>query len=249
MCNQIPGNKDEIPTPQVALHYLHLQDIACCVREVEENVPIALLIGRDLVEVHYVQEQRIGPRGSPYAQKLGLGWVIIGEACLEGFHRPRDTSVSVFKTSRLINGRPSILPPCPNQFKLKMNSQMESESSETYGLFENSPEVKGLSVEDELFIDLMENELKSCDGHWTAPLPFKSPQERLPNNRGMALKRALILQTNLKKNPEKSKEMFLFMQGILDNGHAEVAPPVKKDEECWYLPLFGVYHPKKKDKV
>jgi hypothetical protein len=38
--------------------------------------------------------------------------------------------------------------------------------------------------------------------------------------------------------------MVEFMQKILDYNHAEVAPPLQNNEECWYLPLFGVYHPK-----
>ena len=39
------------------------------------------------------------------------------------------------------------------------------------------------------------------------------------------------------------------MKKVIDNGHAELAPPLKKDEECWYLPIFGVYHPKKPDQI
>lgn len=35
------------------------------------------------------------------------------------------------------------------------------------------------------------------------------------------------------------------MQKIFQNGHAEEAPPLEPEEECWYLPIFGVYHPKK----
>lgn len=35
------------------------------------------------------------------------------------------------------------------------------------------------------------------------------------------------------------------MKKIIDNRHAEVAPPLEKNEECWYLPTFGVYHPQK----
>jgi hypothetical protein len=31
------------------------------------------------------------------------------------------------------------------------------------------------------------------------------------------------------------------MGKILDNNHAEVAPPLQENEERWYLPLFGVY--------
>jgi hypothetical protein len=43
--------------------------------------------------------------------------------------------------------------------------------------------------------------------------------------------------------------MVEFMQKILDNNHAEIAPPLQNNEECWYLPLFGVYHPKKPDQI
>ncbi|VDI30798.1 Hypothetical predicted protein [Mytilus galloprovincialis] len=39
------------------------------------------------------------------------------------------------------------------------------------------------------------------------------------------------------------------MSKILDNNHAELAPPLGEHEECWYLPLFGVYHPKKPDQI
>lgn len=41
------------------------------------------------------------------------------------------------------------------------------------------------------------------------------------------------------------------MQKIFDLGHAEVVPAenLKSDEPCWYLPHFGIYHPKKPDKI
>ncbi|XP_021344067.1 uncharacterized protein LOC110443943 [Mizuhopecten yessoensis] len=39
------------------------------------------------------------------------------------------------------------------------------------------------------------------------------------------------------------------MDEILSRGHAELAPPIKEDEEVWYLPIFGVYHPQKKDQI
>ena len=40
-----------------------------------------------------------------------------------------------------------------------------------------------------------------------------------------------------------------FMQKVFDNGQAEPAPPLKQGEECWYLPIFGVYHPRKPGKI
>lgn len=36
---------------------------------------------------------------------------------------------------------------------------------------------------------------------------------------------------------------------MIDNEHAEIAPPLEKEEECWYLPVFVVYHPRKPDHI
>ncbi len=36
---------------------------------------------------------------------------------------------------------------------------------------------------------------------------------------------------------------------MLINKHAELAPPLQPEEECWYLPKFGVYHPMKPGKI
>lgn len=45
------------------------------------------------------------------------------------------------------------------------------------------------------------------------------------------------------------KDFLTFMGKVFENGHAEVAPPLGNDEERWYLPTFGVYHPKKPGKI
>ena len=86
-------------------------------------------------------------------------------------------------------------------------------------------------------------------GHWVAPLHFKSPRPPLPNNKPQAKHRAQLLDANLKKNTRKREHFLEFMAKILDNHHAEVAPPLAANEECWYLPLFGVYHPRKPDQI
>lgn len=40
-----------------------------------------------------------------------------------------------------------------------------------------------------------------------------------------------------------------FMQKMLDSDQAELAPPLDKGKEHWYLPTFGVYHPQKLDQI
>jgi hypothetical protein len=58
-----------------------------------------------------------------------------------------------------------------------------------------------------------------------------------------------MLQAKLQRNPNKREYFVDFMKGILDSGHTEIAPPIQQDQGCWYLPIFVVCHPKKKDKI
>jgi hypothetical protein len=52
-----------------------------------------------------------------------------------------------------------------------------------------------------------------------APLPFKQDRERLPNNRKLALDRALSFDQNLIRNPLKLENLEKCMQGLFDSEH------------------------------
>ena len=82
-----------------------------------------------------------------------------------------------------------------------------------------------------------------------APLPFRQPRPPLPNNQEQAVKCFASLQRNLTRNPELQKQYVAFMGKILENDHAEIAPPLGEEEECWYLPTFGVFHPHKPGQI
>lgn len=45
------------------------------------------------------------------------------------------------------------------------------------------------------------------------------------------------------------EHFFSFMEKIFQNDHAEIALNLKDSEECRYLPIFGVYHPKKPGQI
>ena len=64
-CTNIPNLRDEIPTPQVAMHHAHLQDIAYQIPELDREADILLLIGRDLIDVHHVLDQKQVPLAHP----------------------------------------------------------------------------------------------------------------------------------------------------------------------------------------
>lgn len=75
----MPDDRAEIPSPEIALHHPHLKPVADKIQPIDDNALILLLIGRDMVRVHKVCEQINGPRDAPYTQWLDLGWVIVGD--------------------------------------------------------------------------------------------------------------------------------------------------------------------------
>ncbi|XP_052688921.1 uncharacterized protein LOC128167316 [Crassostrea angulata] len=239
-CDSIPSEHLEIPTPKVAQSQPHLQCIAPFIPPLDRNVNVELLIGRDLTDVHHVREQITGSQGQPFAQRLPLGWVVIGEICIDKVHPPKEVNVN--KTHSLNDGRCTTFPVCHNNINVKDNDD---------DIFIRTPfdNKIGPSVEDRKFVALMDAEFhKDTDGFWSAPLPFKESKPVLPNNYSQAWKRALILNTSLKKDHHKRQHFFAFMSKVLASGAAEVAPS-DIPGECWYLPLFGVYNSKKPDQI
>ncbi|VDI12397.1 Hypothetical predicted protein [Mytilus galloprovincialis] len=97
----------------------------------------------------------------------------------------------------------------------------------------------------------MDTEMKRDDNShsWIAPLPFKPNCKQLPNNRTQALHRARSFDASLRKDPVKRQHDSEFMTALIENGHAERASVLEPNSECWYLPLFGIYNPQKKDRI
>ncbi|XP_056000356.1 uncharacterized protein LOC130048119 [Ostrea edulis] len=213
-CNYIPEIRDEIPTPEIARSYAHLHDIAKDIPEVDEDIPILLLIGRDIPEAHHVLEQRTGARNSPFGQRLTLGWVIVGESCLNKVHRPN--SVVVNKTYLLPNGRSSIFQPCANDIHIEVRKDTGyslRDLDASVFMKQRDDDTIGLSVDDKNFIRTMDKDVHlTIEGNWEAPLPFREKRPRLPNNRMYALKRAQNLDTSLRRDQTKRDHFISFMK-------------------------------------
>lgn len=200
-----------------------------------------------------VRRQINGPNEAPYAQQLDLGWVIIGDVCLSGAHRP---TVNSYKTNILDNGCPSFLSPCENRIYTKVKftednpffESMQPKDELSKHIFKQTADDDklALSAEEESFLNVMHHGfVKDEANNWVAPLPFRHPRLRLPNNREQALTRLMSLRKTLKRKPEMKEHFVEFMKRTFSKGHAEKAPPLIPHQECWYLPSFGIYHPQK----
>ncbi|XP_036952753.1 uncharacterized protein LOC119018863 isoform X3 [Acanthopagrus latus] len=248
-CDMVPDDRTEIPTAEIALHHPHLQRVADKIQPVDKDAPILLLLGRDIIRVHKVREQINGPHNAPYAQRLDLGWVIVGEACLGTVHKPSE--VNVYKTNTLQNGRTSFLKPCPNRIHVKDDySSMAQQYSPTFLTCEGNTSLRvnsenlghsvfdrckdddrpALSIDDRVFLAIMDAEVtQNKENSWVAPLPFRTPRRRLPSNREQALKRLCSLRKTLEKRPKMKEDYVNFMQKMIDNDQAEPAPPLDED--------------------
>lgn len=254
-CNEILNNRSEIPTPNAVIHRPHLHHIAKHIPDVDPEAEILLLLGRDVLRVHKVSEQISGPHNAPFAQRLDLGWVVIGDVCLGNAHRP---TVNTFKTNVLESGRPSMFQPCTSFIRVKEVQQGFNQCSKvtektlgksvfTKTEHDNKP---APSMEDKTFLTLMDAKVyRDEDNSWVAPLPFRKPRQRLPNNKEQAISQFTSLQRTLKRKPEMQHQYVEFMGKVFTSGHAEVAPPLKESEEFWYLPTFGVYLSQKPNQI
>ena len=139
--NNIPKNKREIPTPELAKRYSHLRAIAKEIPPIDPDAKIQLLIGRNAPEILKVRAFRNGSPGLPWAHKLSIGWTICGHQCIDrhggpihvlthrtvyhGPQKPVDTCVNDIRNQRKPKSlSPAIVTqhqfaPCPNNFFIK----------------------------------------------------------------------------------------------------------------------------------
>ena len=125
-CDMMPDDRLEIPSPEIARHYPHLKAVVDKIPPIDPEAAILLLLGRDILRVHKVRKDYNGLNNTPYAQQLDLGWVIVGDVCLGGTHKP--STINVYRTNILPNGRTSFLSPCASVIHIKEKLDKKTKS-------------------------------------------------------------------------------------------------------------------------
>ena len=76
------------------------------------------------------------------------------------------------------------------------------------------------------------------DRHWVFPLSFCDPRIVLPNNRNQSLQSVRSLDRSIEKYTVMQPHALDFMQKMIDNGYAEVAPSKQKlntPQTCFWV--------------
>ena len=178
----IPACRDTIPTPEMAWSWPHLSRIANELMPKSE-IDIGLLIGYNCPRA-LAPRDVIPPEGEgPFAQKTSLGWGIVGTAYNSGGIESHCTHLCTESSHLRIVLRTSV-----KEVLIPENLTYPSESRA-------NPFEKGLSIEDERFLSLMEAEArKTEDHHYEMPLPFRDPGKKIIDNKCMALQRLNSLE-------------------------------------------------------
>ena len=68
------------------------------------------------------------------------------------------------------------------------------------------------------------------------------------------MSRLQSLVRSFKRKPQMEKDYVEFLGKVIEHGHAELVADTESDDNdkagnVWYLPHFGVYHPKKPEQI
>lgn len=254
--NIIPARRSQIPRPETARKWPHLEKIASFLMPVRSDVEVGLLIGTNCARAIKLREVLPGNDDDPYAKRTALGWGVIGTMdagnCDDndcdhvGVNRiiAREVHVGQKKGIRHFALRTQVkevLTPfqVSKMFELDFNEGKKDEQP--------------LSFDDRMFMKKVKEGIHQReDGHYEMPLPFKGDKVKLPNNRELALNRLNKLKKRLENDEDYRRDYLSCMKGVIDNRYAERVPTGEDPSDrgkFWYLPHHGVYHHRKPDKL
>ena len=194
---------------------------------------VSLLIGNDVPEVFWVEEERRGKYKEPYAVKSILGWTILGPTCTNNGKKEK-------MNVNLVNAGGES-DPLLDQLKKFWN--VNEETSNKSGL--------GMSIEDKEALKKMESSVKQVNGHYQLSLPWKYENPYLPNDKYLAEARLKMLKRRLHKDEDLYEKYTRSINEYVDKGYARRVPDseLQNKERVWYLPHHPVINPNKPGKV
>lgn len=231
----IPLNRDHIPTPSVASKWPHLQKIAHMIPELLD-IEIGMLIGYDNAQALTPLETIVGRcHDDPFAMRTPLGWCIVGKT---GINTKVNKAHVCNRTSSQIHeiASPELV------INLLEQDFKDTEVHSSHAM---------MSQDDVKFMNMLDSmTYQQKDGHYSMSLPFRK-RPVLPDNKDQGLKCLNTLRNKLKHSEKLQDHYVKFMNDVIDKGDAEVVPTEQhgRQGEQWYVPHFGVYHPKKQDKI
>ena len=219
-----------------------------------EDVQVGMLIGTNCKKAIKPREVIPGGDNDPYGIKTVLGWGIVGRVCKSPPHQDFEELSESWVIKIVINEDATfavesrakeIISPAhvKEMFERDFHERAEQKNPST------------LSVEDRTFLEILDKGIcQREDGHYEMPLPLRSQDVMLPNNRSQALRRLSQLKARFRRDAKYYRDYIEFMEEMI-KGCAEKAPSRGEtglkigDGKINYVPHHGVYHPRKPGQI
>ena len=234
---------EEIPTPSKISPWAYLHSLQDKLVNYDPAVPIGLMIGGNCPKAVESLEVIRSEGGGPYAKRSQLGWCVVGPISKSSTTEEIHCNLTRFRIPVKDAASNNVANHC---FTSKNSAQDVSVAKLLTEMYSNefnelAGEKRALSVEDERFLSIMNDNARMVHGHHQLPLPFRDPQLHLPNNRSQALNRLLSVKRKFEKDPGYKEKYVEKVEAFLAKGFAKkVDVSIRKPGKEWYAPHFGV---------
>lgn len=224
----IPVSKDNIPRQGDVDCWPHLKEVRIPTVQAE----VGLLIGANVPKAMEPLQVVNSVDNGPYAVRTILGWTVNGP--LRGGSNITNTNTQTGITANRISVA-KLEELWQMQFKLDFPDAGQNEDIE-------------MSKDDHQFVSLVSQSTILVDGHYSVCLPVRKELLCMPNNRAVAVQRALNLKKRFSRDVKFYGEYVAFMDDLLKKDYAvklDGAERAPTEGRTWYLPHHGVRHPTK----
>ena len=181
----IPFKSSQIPKPEVALQWSHLEGIASKLMPYRADIEVGMLIGTNCPKAIKPREVLPGSDDDPYGIRTDLGWGIVGRVCKSPLKDADEEQACTHRTmmsEQLTLDQEEKLPSQGTRFAVESRYKEVFTPAHVQEMFEmdfhEKSEKNGAapqSVEDRQFLEIMNKGIhQRHDGHYEMPLPFRS---------------------------------------------------------------------------
>ena len=242
----IPVNRDHIPCISMIKGWPYLNPLKDRLAP-KLQCDVGLLIGYDCPTALEPDDVISGVRGGPFGLKTPLGWGIVGIISNSGISDSDPFGCSHRIAARPVSGSQIVL---DNRIR-EVASPAECLKVLESDFSDRSHNEESSSLDERAFLRAMVEGISvDSSGHYSMPLPFNREKDKLFNNKGLVISRAMSLKKKLIKDANYRQEYTAFMEDMMEKGFAE---EVRDSDDTtgqgvWYIPHFGVFH-KTKGKI
>ena len=245
--------EDDIPTPALVHRWQHLQRITTDLPPHLPGAKIGLLIGTNCPKALEPKDFLASENGGPFAVKTFAGWAIVGPLLMSNKEHLvvscNRIAAKEIGSERHFDHHFMI----ENKVKELVTPQALNKMFQLDFCERSDDKEQGYSHEDKEFIAKVHQGIRNTeDNHYEIPLPFRTEDVHMPDNREQVAQRARWLKRKLAKDDKLYKDYVTFMDNIIAKGYARKVPTDRiatRKGKVWYIPHHGIYHPKKPDKI